>query len=120
MALKTINDAITAHGAWMARFETAINGTSRERFDFDLARDHQACELGQWLQSPAARTVFDEESHAIVVSIHNQFHKLAGDVLLAHGDPNTIDVRPLLDEMHRTSDRLVNLLQLAKQATTAQ
>ena len=114
MAISDIDNAIVAHRAWVARFQSAITGRNTEVFDLSKARDDTACDLGCWLHSENSHTL-GEESRERIVAMHCAFHEIAWEIaakLNRHDE--TSEVSEYTVEFDRLSKQLVLLLLLAK------
>jgi hypothetical protein len=115
MPFGSIDDAIVAHRAWVARFRSSSKGLNTEKFDLSTARDDSACELGQWLRSPACSTVLSADLHRTISVLHQTFHEIAGQIahqLNQHESPETS--QEYLREFDALSKELVQVLIIAK------
>lgn len=115
MTIKTIDAAILAHQAWVARFQTSIKGINNESFDIEKAKDDTACLLGRWLESERSHELLDPDAHKRITAMHASFHEIAGDIAekLNHHESGN-DMESWLEEFARLSSQLVLLLIHAK------
>ena len=74
-----IDDALSAHGLWKSRLESAIS-TGKSEYDPKIVQKDDACPFGKWLYSlgPADAQGVDFEK---VKALHAEFHQTAGKVL---------------------------------------
>jgi hypothetical protein len=116
MSNQTINAAILAHRAWVARFRKAHVGLNTEVFDLTKVQDGHRCDLGQWLLTEASISLLGEESHNIVSVCHTAFHDIAGNIVtkLKPCDSSD-DVLNLMFELDSMSKKIVSHLIQAKQ-----
>ncbi len=115
MTIDTIDAAIFAHRAWVSRFQTSLNGSNTEVFDFTKAQDDTACTLGQWLSTESSIATFERESHTRITRLHSAFHEIAGDIAVRlNQHQSQDDSQALLNEFDSLSKQLVQLLMLAK------
>jgi len=115
MSISSIDAAILAHKAWVVRFQTAIQGTSRESFDLGSARNDGICTLGRWLNSPESQQVLDPEQHRIICELHRNFHEVAGDLAERINRHDALDeIELLFAEFGLLSRRLIDQLRLAR------
>lgn len=115
MTIDTIDAAILAHRAWVARFQAALTGKNDEVFDLAKARDDTICDLGRWLASEAALNLLGRDSLQRIVVLHGMFHEIAGEIgsKINEHQP-AAETRALLREFANLSEQLVGLLNLAK------
>ncbi len=75
----TLDDAITTHLDWVARFENAAKSVEREAIDPAAVGDETACEFGKWLaQNP--ELLGSPARHRRICDLHREFHEEAGRV----------------------------------------
>ncbi len=104
------DNTISAHIAWLVRFENVLNGTDLQTFDPKAVRDDTICEFGRWLI--ANPSVFPKvEFFEKVKNLHHDFHGKAAEIaslLGSKSDPTVI--RQQLDQLQDISSQLVELL----------
>lgn len=81
----TIDDAISAHISWLARFQNVLLGIDRERFDPQQISDPTLCAFGRWLQAHPDFTA-NAEHVKRVETLHQRFHEKAGTIAKLLGD----------------------------------
>jgi hypothetical protein len=114
MSNDTINDAIFAHRAWVARFQTTLKGINTEVFDLSKARDDGACELGHWLNADA-ETCLDAAALLRIASMHKAFHEVAWEIAVMFQQYRSReDINVYMIEFNNLSKQLVALLTQAK------
>lgn len=77
MKEEELNKAITVHSHWKYRLQQAIK-TGKCTFTVNEVKNAHLCDLGQWLDSPAGRTL---PSHIEIAKIHQDFHEEAAHIL---------------------------------------
>ena len=79
MALKhEIEQAISDHAAWKARFRDFING--RIELDATTVGKDNHCNFGKWLEKEGERMLLPKEVHDEILSLHAAFHRVAAAV----------------------------------------
>jgi hypothetical protein len=115
MPLGSIDDAIVAHRAWVARFQSSLKGLNTEKFDLSKARDDSACELGQWLRAPASSTVLSADLHRTISVLHQTFHEIAAQIAHQINQYESQETcQEYLLELDALSKELVQTLMIAK------
>jgi hypothetical protein len=75
--------AIEAHVRWKVRLEAYIAGTSDEKLDADVVCRDDQCMLGKWIHGNGGQKHGSHPRFVTVKDIHAEFHRSAGDVVLA-------------------------------------
>lgn len=115
MSIDTIDAAILAHRAWVARFQTALKGINGEIFDSTKTGDDRVCELGQWLNSESASQLLGDEAWHRITALHQTFHEIAAGLATSlNFDRTSSENRQLLGACDDISKQLVELLLIAK------
>ena len=115
MTINTIDAAILAHRAWVARFQSALRGDNDEVFDIGRAADDSACALGGWLRTAAAGELLGPDSHARIVALHATFHEVAGNIAQQfNGHASAGEIASWLAGLERLSGQLVACLEQVK------
>jgi methyl-accepting chemotaxis protein len=76
--------AIAAHHAWSHRLKKVLSGQSHENYDSAVLSQDNQCALGQWIYGPGQQIHSTNADFPILRSNHQEFHRLAGEVLRAH------------------------------------
>lgn len=75
-----IKSAVAAHGQWKQKLRTAINTGECESTP-DRVKQDDNCAFGKWLHYRIDASEKNSAHYANVISIHAEFHKVAGHVL---------------------------------------
>ena len=76
--IKQLNAAISAHVAWVGRFQSAVSRATREAISVEEAGDFRSCELGRWLAGEPASL---EPAHREQIDgLHRAFHAEAARI----------------------------------------
>lgn len=111
----SIDEAILAHRAWVARFQRALAGVNTESFDLAKARDDRACVLGKWLTSDSSESVLSPDLRNSITTLHAAFHETAGEMAARlNRQDSTGATRDYMTEFDKLSKQLVQLLLVAK------
>jgi hypothetical protein len=73
-----ITNAISAHGAWIARFRRFFGG--QEKLDAAVVSKNDQCEFGKWLNGDGKK-LLDSANHQEIHKMHTEFHRVAGEVV---------------------------------------
>lgn len=80
MALKhEIDQAISDHAEWKARFRDFING--KIELDATIVGKENHCRFGQWIEKEGERMLLPKEVHDEIFSLHAEFHRVAATVV---------------------------------------
>ena len=108
-------EVIQAHLKWKTRFQSAIDGVSKETFRPEEAYIDTACELGKWIHSPFSEIFHDQPHFENLKKTHVEFHKLAGDIVIKIQSGSKESLDQSMDEFNRISRSLIrDLHELAK------
>jgi hypothetical protein len=72
--------AISAHGMWKVRLESAIN-TGASEFDPAVVETDNKCEFGRWLHGDIDPVLKQQPNFKKVVDLHAAFHREAARIL---------------------------------------
>lgn len=102
-------EAIQAHLKWKTRFQSAIDGVSKETFSPAEAYTDTACELGKWIHSPFSEIFHDQPHFENLKKTHVEFHKVAGDIAIKiqSGSDSKESLDQSIDEFNRISRGLI-------------
>lgn len=78
--LDEINSAITAHGAWKEKLQTAINTGVCESTPDKVKMDNN-CSFGKWLHERIDPEAKKSRYYDDIVAMHAKFHQEAGTIL---------------------------------------
>jgi len=78
MGKATIDATILAHRGWVSRFKTGFDGINTEYFELASTEDHNACDLGWWLNKDESRVLLGPDVHEHIRAIHARFHQICG------------------------------------------
>ena len=120
MTINTIDAAILAHRAWVARFQSALRGINDEIFDIDLAADDTACTLGGWLRTVQAGNLLGHDSYDRIVALHATFHEVAGNIARQfNGHASAEEVAAWIQGLESISSQLILCLEQVKKTPEA-
>jgi methyl-accepting chemotaxis protein len=103
--------AIGAHQAWSGRLKNILEGRSKEAPDPTVVGRDDRCVLGKWIHGPGQRCCGHLEEFQRLLGRHAHFHRLASEVLSAHGAGRREAARTLLDQDFKTvSHEVLGLL----------
>jgi hypothetical protein len=75
------------------------------------AGDFTQCDFGQWLGRSSTRELLSPLAHGQVADLHRHFHELAGGLAThLNRGANEESMQPLLDDIDRVSNQLVERL----------
>lgn len=90
-----------------------ITQTVRGKAEF-TGCDCHGCQLGKWLDGSGRDDVAaysdDVEMFDTLLTRHEQFHRISGEVLAAHAQGDSVGSYRSMTEMHKLSGQLVSLL----------
>ncbi len=120
MSIDTIDAAILAHRAWVARFQTALQGINGEIFNLTQTGDDRSCDLGRWLNSESASQLLGDEAWHRITALHQTFHEIAAGLAAnLNVDRTSSENQQLLAACNDISKQLVELLLIAKKRLQA-
>ena len=81
---------ISNHLEWIDSIASFLNNEEFSEEDLQEITRHNQCELGQWLDADESSMFKDLPEFQQLQASHEQFHKLAGDLIsaLQQGDEN--------------------------------
>lgn len=111
LIISQINNAITAHGSWRSRLESAV---SMGQFNDEIAKVScdNACVFGKWMHGP----LLDDElrqgvPYQVILRLHREFHLCAGKVAYAVNAGNLQQANNMLQgEFYERSEKLKRAL----------
>ena len=108
--MKKIDRAIFEHSRLKFHLKNTIE-TAQSDFKHEEIKDHHACPLGEWLDSPEGQIL---PSYAELTEIHKNFHEEAAKILdlALQGQKNEakLGIQPLTSKFSKLSSQLVNKL----------
>ena len=111
MSLIQITNAIQAHKAWIASFQTALDGKISGQFDCLKIRSDTECEFGQWIHGNSEGCFKFNSTKETAIMIHRMFHDIAGDITeQLNRNSDKVSIQHYIDELQNVSDQLVHLL----------
>ena len=92
-----LKNVIDAHFEWRNRLESALDGSSREKYDTTDVEKDNLCTLGKWLYGPGKQLYSKLPEYKELLKIHAEFHICASEILIDHGEGYTEQASKKLD-----------------------
>jgi len=99
------------HRAWILAIEAFLKG---ER-EAPPAIDHHQCRFGTWLESDGLTRYSSHPAFHCIVSLHQQVHMLAAELLEFRAKQQNHELQAKLDELHGLRDTLLEQLKILVQ-----
>lgn len=78
-----IGREIINHLEWIEKIASLLDKDKIDEGEIQAISQHNKCELGQWLETEASQAYRGLEDFRQLVETHDEFHKLAGDFVMA-------------------------------------
>lgn len=98
-----MSKALNSHNAWVSRLEKYIHEESEEVLEVGQVACDDCCALGQWITGEAKNKFGKIGSFHDLKTIHTEFHKQAGFVLIEAQSGQKDVALEKLHDLHRKS-----------------
>lgn len=113
--METVEDALAAHEAWIARFRERIASGKPVNFDPQKVRSPESCQFGAWFASSRSRDLLGDEKHKLALSLHATFHELSYHAaLMSSLEISGGELRELTDNLEEISKQLCKVLEVER------
>jgi hypothetical protein len=110
-----LTQEITNHLEWIDSIASLLNNEQLSEDDLQEISAHNQCELGHWLDSDESSVFNDLPAFQKLTESHQQFHKLAGDLLSSLQQGNENEAIAAQEKFIQMSHQVISSLQALEQ-----
>ena len=105
-----IGQEITNHLEWMETVASLLGSEEITEEELQTISQHDKCKLGQWLDSGDSVNFRDFPEFEMLKESHEEFHKLAGKLIVALQHDNEAEVIETGTQFIETSQKIIGYL----------